>query len=139
METNAPTANAPVTNAPGANAPTASPAGRPAAAGGPAIQRQFVNFAYYTLDPAFRRLPDGEKHSARQEFITLINNRIPGLMCLTYTTMGLRPDCDFLLWRIGQNTDQFQEQTKLINKSKLGGYLTTPWSFVSMTKRSMYI
>jgi chlorite dismutase len=26
-----------------------------------------------------------------------------------------------------------------INKTRLGGYLSNPWSFVSMTKRSMYI
>ena len=103
METNAPTSHAPATDA-----PATAPAARPATAAGPAIQRQFVNFAYYKLDPSFRRLPEGEKHSARQEFITLMNNRIPGLMCLTYSTIGLRPDCDFLLWRIGQSTDQFQ-------------------------------
>jgi chlorite dismutase len=120
-------------------APTTAPAGRPASAGGPPVQRQFVNFAFYKLDPAFRRLTEGEKHQARQEFISLIDQRTPGLMCLTYSTAGLRPESDFLLWRIGQTPDQFQDQTKAINKSRLGGYLTTPWSFVSMTKRSMYI
>src|SRR5438477_13178334 len=72
------------------------------------IQRQFVNFAFYKLDPAFRRLAEGEKHQARQEFITLIEQRAAGLMCLTYSTAGLRPDVDFLLWRIGLSTDDFQ-------------------------------
>src|SRR3954451_21322448 len=95
-------------------APTATTSARPATAGGPPIQRQFVNFAFYKLDPDFRRLTEGEKHQARQEFITLIDHRIPGLMCLSYSTVGLRPDCDFLLWRIGQSTDQFQEQTQAI-------------------------
>ena len=44
-----------------------------------------------------------------------------------------------MLWRIGLSPDEFQSQTAAINKSVLGGYLTMPWSFVSMTKRSMYI
>jgi chlorite dismutase len=35
--------------------------------------------------------------------------------------------------------DAFQEQTRMINKTRLGAYLTTPHSMVSMTKRSMYI
>jgi chlorite dismutase len=127
------------TTPPTTHAPTTAPTGRPATAGGPPVQRQFVNFAFYKLDPAFRRLPDVEKEQARAEFRALIEQRPPGLMVLTYSTMGLRPESDFLLWRIGQTPDQFQDQTKAMNKSKLGGYLTTPWSLVSMTKRSMYI
>src|SRR5580704_7349059 len=118
---------------------TTATAPQPAATAVPAIQRQFVNFAFYKLDPAFRRLSDIEKQAARSEFAKLIDDRIPGFMCLTYSTAGLRPDCDFLLWRIGSSTDQFQTQTQAINKSKLGAYLTTPHSLVSMTKRSMYI
>ena len=60
-------------------------------------------------------------------------------MCLTYSTVALRADCDFLLWRISLSPDGFQEQNKAINKTRLGAYLTTPFSFLAMTKRSMYI
>jgi chlorite dismutase len=122
---------------------TAQPAGRPAGAqqgaGAPVVQRQMVNFAFYKLDPAFRRLGDHEKLQARSEFAKVVGQRRDGLICLSYSTAGLRPDCDLLLWRIAASTDAFQEQTKAINKTRLGGYLTTPWSFVSMTKRSMYV
>ncbi len=117
--------------------PQAAAAGAPG--GAPSIQRQFVNFAFYKLDPAFRRLDDHEKFQARSEFLKLFQNPRPGLMCLTYSTVGLRPDCDFLLWRISRSTDDFQAHTQQINKSRIGAYLTTPHSFVSMTKRSMYI
>ena len=120
--------------------PAAATAGRPQqAAGGPPIQRQFVNFAFFKLDPEFRRLAAGEKLQAREEFLSLFGNAKPGLICLSYSTAGLRPDCDFLLWRISLSADDFQAQTAAINKTRLGGYLSTPWSFVSMTKRSMYI
>src|SRR5213592_1715438 len=114
--------------------PTTASAARPASTGGPPVQRQFVNFAFYKLDPAFRRLSESDKQQGRAEFGSIIDMRIPGLMCLTYSTVGLRPDCDFLLWRIGQSTDQFQQMTAAINKSRLGAYLTTPHSLVSMTK-----
>jgi len=119
--------------------PAARPQGAPQAAGGPPVQRQMVNFAFYKLDPAFRRLSDHDKLQARSEFLKVVSQRRDGLIALTYSTVGLRPDCDFLLWRIASTTDAFQEQTKAINKTRLGGYLTTPWSFVSMTKRSMYV
>ena len=44
-----------------------------------------------------------------------------------------------MLWRISLSTDAFQEQSKAINMTRLGAYLTQPYSFLSMTKRSMYI
>jgi chlorite dismutase len=106
---------------------------------GPAITRQFVNFAFYKLDPAFRRLDDHEKLQARSEFLRLFQSPRPGLICLSYSTVGLRADSDFLLWRIGTGPEDFQSQTQQMNKTRLGAYLTTPHSFVAMTKRSMYI
>jgi chlorite dismutase len=53
--------------------------------------------------------------------------------------VGLKADCDILLWRISLSPDDFQDQTASINRTILGAYLTMPYSFVSMTKRSMYI
>jgi chlorite dismutase len=118
---------------------TTVPQARTQAAGGPPVVRQFVNFGFYKLDPAFRRLPSATKEEARAEFVRVVEARQPGLMCLTYSTVGLRPDCDFMLWRIAASSDDFQEQSGAINRTTLGGYLTTPHSMVAMTKRSMYI
>lgn len=117
----------------------ARPTGAPQAAGAAPLQRQMVNFSFYKLDPAFRRLGDHEKLQARSEFLKVIDVRREGLISLSYSTAGLRPDSDFLLWRIAPSVDAFQDQTKAINKTRLGGYLTTPWSFVAMTKRSTYV
>ena len=119
--------------------PTASARPATATSAGPAIVRQFVNFAGYKLDPAFRRLDEHDKIQARSEFLRLFQQPRPGLMCLTYSTVGLRPETDFVLWRIGSGPEDFQAQTQQMNKTRLGGFLTTPHSFVSMTKRSMYI
>ncbi|HEY8748780.1 MAG TPA: chlorite dismutase family protein [Tepidisphaeraceae bacterium] len=116
-----------------------SPAAKPEAASTPPMQRQFVNFSFYKLDPAFRRLSDHDKIQARSEFAKLFQTPREGLICLTYSTAGLRADTDFLLWRIAYSPDTFQTQTQVINKSTLGAYLQTPHSFVAMTKRSTYI
>jgi chlorite dismutase len=117
--------------------PQGAPAGQ--GGGGLAVQRQFVNFSFYKLDPAFRRLPAEEKEAARQEFTALFAKPQAGLICLTYSTAGLKADADILIWRISLSADDFQAQTAAINRTKLGGYLSTPHSFLSMTKRSMYI
>jgi chlorite dismutase len=107
--------------------------------GDPQIQRQFVNFAFYQIDPAFRRLDDHEKIQARSEFLKLFQRPRDGLICLTYSMVGLRPETDFVLWRIALDPARFQEQTQAINKTRLGAYLTMPHSMLAMTKRSMYI
>jgi chlorite dismutase len=124
-----------------AQAPSTQPSGRPtgAGAGGPAISRQFVNFSFYRLDPAFRRLDENTKLQARSEFLKLFEQKRDGLMCLTYSTVGLRPETDFMLWRISLSTDVFQQQSMAINMTRIGAYLSQPYSYLSMTKRSMYI
>lgn len=123
----------------GASAGAPQTAGQPHGASDAGVRRQFVSFAFYKLDPAFRRLDDHEKIQARSEFLHVAQQRRDGLICLSYSTVGLRPDVDFLLWRISYSSESFQEQSKAINKTRLGGYLTTPHSFLSMTKRSLYI
>jgi chlorite dismutase len=116
-----------------------SPSPRPQGATGTAVQRQFVNFAFFRLDPAFRRLSEDQKRAARCEFLETFAKQRSGLICLSYSTVGLKADCDILLWRISLSPDDFQDQTASINRTTLGAYLTMPYSFVSMTKRSMYI
>jgi chlorite dismutase len=119
--------------------PATAPSARPEGATGPAIARQFVNFGFFKLDPEFRRLSRAEKDKARDEFVEAVEKRLGGLICLTYSTVGLRSDTDLLLWRISLGSDDVQAHTAVINKTQLGGYLSSPWSFLAMTKRSMYI
>jgi chlorite dismutase len=132
-------AAAPSTHAHGAPQPAGRPAAAPAATGGPQVQRQFVNFAFYKLDPAFRRLSAEEKQAARDEFLAAADTRREGMIALTYSTVGMRPEVDFLLWRISDIPDRFQDHNQAINKTRIGGYLSTPINFLSMTKRSMYV
>src|SRR5687768_1980718 len=123
--------------------PPTPPSTRPATTGqpstGPAIERQFVGFAFFKVNPAIRQLPDDAKWQARSEFLKLFQTPWDKMICLTYSTVGLKADCDFLLWRISASPDAFQEQQATINKSRIGGFLSMPHSFLSMTKRSMYI
>jgi chlorite dismutase len=101
--------------------------------------RQMVHFCFYKLDPAFRRLGNEEKEAARAEFTQLAQQRHEGMICLSYSTVGLRGDTDFLLWRIAKSSDALQTQTAAFNKSRLGGYLNLSQSYLSMTKRSVYM
>jgi len=104
-----------------------------------AIQRQMVSFSFFRLDREFRRLDQAEKKAAAEEFAAVIKDRPSGMQCLTYSTVGLKANTDFLLWRIALSADAFQQHQAAINRTRLGAYLDTPYAFLSMTKRSMYV
>lgn len=104
-----------------------------------APMRQCVNFAFYKVDPAWRRLPKDEREASKKEFSSTIEEWRQRLLLITYSTVGLRPEADFMLWRIGDSMDLFQEMSRQLNRTSLGSYLTTPYSFLSMTKRSIYV
>src|SRR2546423_14339239 len=121
------------------SSPAPAPAAAPAASAAPAVQRQFVNFSFYKIDPAIRRLPDEQKWQARSEFLKAFQFPRDKLICLTYSTAGLKADCDFLLWRTSTTPVVFQEQWRLINKAPAGGSLRASLSVFAVTKPSMSI
>jgi chlorite dismutase len=103
--------------------------------------RQFLNYAFYKVDPAFRRLPAGEKSAARDEFQRVIErwHEHSDLILRTYSLVGLRADCDFMFWRISNDPACFRGMQAEVNATALGGYLSMAHSFLSLQKRSQYV
>ena len=63
----------------------------------------------------------------------------PSLLIHTYSTIGLRTNVDFMIWRIGYDLEPIQEMTSRLNRTEMAKYIEPSQSFLSMTKRSMYI
>jgi chlorite dismutase len=103
------------------------------------LPRQFVNFTFYRARPEWRLLDNGAKHRCREEFITTVDEFRRKLLIHTYSTIGLRTNVDFMIWRIGYELDPIQEMTSRLNKTEMAKYIEPSQSFLSMTKRSMYI
>jgi chlorite dismutase len=103
--------------------------------------RQFLNYAFFKTDPAFRRLPATEKAAARSEMVELVRawESRDDFILRTYSLVGLRGDADFMLWRISNDPLCFQDMQAQMNRSALGAYLAQPYNFVSMQKRSQYV
>ena len=112
-----------------------------AAADGKPVQRQYVSFTFYKLDPAFRRLPKEERDKGMKEFIDVLEeyDNSSDMILLCYSMVGLRGDVDILIWRICYSMEEFQKMTTRLLQTGLGAYLNTPYSYLSMTKRSMYM
>jgi len=104
-----------------------------------AVNRQSVNFAFYKVDPTWRRLPKEEREASKKEFGAAVEEWRQRMLVIPYSTVGLRPETDFMLWRIADSLDLLQEMSRQLNRTALGAYLTTPYSFVAMTKRSIYV
>ena len=77
------------------------------------IKRQFVNFAFYKLDPAFRRLPKDRKEAAKKEFLEVLEeyDANKDMILLGYTMVGIRADVDIMFWRISYEMEGFQKMT----------------------------
>ena len=75
-----------------------------------ATARQIVGFSFYRLDPAWRRLPASTKRRQGDEIVNVITRSSKQLMVLTYSLVGLKPDVDFLIWRVGASLEQLQER-----------------------------
>jgi chlorite dismutase len=102
-------------------------------------RRQYVNFSFYKVDPAWRRIPPEERTRGKCEFIDVVKTFEPEMLVIPYSLVGIRGDCDFMLWRIGYDLPKFQEMTAKLLSTQLGRYLATPYSYLAMTKRSTYV
>lgn len=102
-------------------------------------QRQYVNYAFYKVEPEWRRLPEGEKEAGKKEFCAVVEKWSQELLIYSYSTVAMRGDCDLLLWRIGYRLEAFQEMSRDLFRTGLGKYVLTPYSYLAMTKRSIYV
>src|SRR5256714_275375 len=104
----------------------------------PSEKRQVVRFAFYKLDSAWRRLPAERQASAKLEFGETIESFAGRLLLRPYRLVGIRGDCDFLLWQVAEDLDSLVALQTALNRTDLGAYLAVPYSYLAMTRRSIY-
>lgn len=102
-------------------------------------QRQFVKFTFYRVAPEWRRLPEEERARQTAEFAGVIASWAARTLVRCYSTVGTRGDCDMMVWHVSYDLDDIQAMVGELYGTALGGYLTTPYSYLSMTKHSAYV
>jgi len=108
------------------------------AATGSPEHRQVVRYAFYKLDPAWRRLPPERQAAGKVEFAETIERFHGRLLLRPYGLVGIRGDCDVLLWQVAEDLDALVELQTALNRTDLGAYLSIPYSYLAMTRRSIY-
>ena len=98
----------------------------------------FVDFFCYSLDPVFRRLSLEERKKGIREFVDLLRIEPAETQVRTYLSIGLRHDTDFFLWAAAKDLEPLQTLAAEISKTGLGLYLKSSYTFLAMTRPSVY-
>jgi chlorite dismutase/nitrite reductase/ring-hydroxylating ferredoxin subunit len=101
-------------------------------------KRQYVRFAFYKLDPLWRRLPADEQIDQKHELLQTIETFNRRMLLRPYSLMGTRADAELLLWQIAESIEPFQELATAVLSTRIGSYLNLSLSYLSQTKRSIY-
>lgn len=101
---------------------------------------KFANFWVYGLNHAWRGLSHGEKAAAQAEFAEILKCAASDGIDLrgAYSLVGLRHDADLILWVIADDIDAFQQFAVKINRSMLGRFLETRYSFLGAALGTRY-
>jgi chlorite dismutase len=103
------------------------------------VSGQYVAYTFYKVDSSWRRLPVEERIAGKDAFADVVDDwgeKMAGLRA--YSTAGVRPDCDFFLWKITERYEDLGELGAELNATPLAGYLQTPYSYLATTKASQY-
>jgi chlorite dismutase len=103
------------------------------------LPAQYVNYAFFKLDPVWRRLDQEERQSGKREFLEALEVHSQDMLLRSFSLMGLRSDADFMLWRIGYDLDAFERMTSALMNTGLGNYLTITYSYFAISRQSIYV
>jgi len=99
----------------------------------------YLNFSFFKIDQKWRWLNDIGKEEAAKEFSTLIDVANTKMKVRTYSTIGLRHDSEFMIWSISSSLENIQVLTTKIYSTILGKYLEPTCTFLSLTRKSIYL
>jgi chlorite dismutase len=101
-------------------------------------QRELVRYAFYQIDPAWRRLPLEERAQHREEMQQLVAGWADRLMVYSYSLVGTRGDADLMFWQATRDANLLHQFAAALLRSNIGPYLRVSQSFLGMTRSSTY-
>jgi chlorite dismutase len=102
-------------------------------------KRQFVKCTFWNVTPEWRRLPVDERERQLAEFAEVVGAWSGRNLIRSYSTIGTRGDTDFMIWQVSYDLNDVQALAGELLGTSFGGYLTIPYSYLSMTKHSAYV
>ena len=92
------------------------------------------------LDPAWRRRSDEERHDDGCRFLEAATAAdLGGVRSITYSSIGIEPGVDVLLWRMAPTIDDLEVTAAAFLAAGLGRWLTVRHSFLGRIGPSQYV
>jgi chlorite dismutase len=99
---------------------------------------QYVAYTLYKVDPGWRRLPVEERAAGKEALAEVVAAWQERIELRMYSLVGVRPDVDFMFWKLTERYDDLRELAVDLNATPIAGYLETPYSYLAATKPSQY-
>jgi chlorite dismutase len=99
---------------------------------------QYVAYTLYKVDPAWRLLPVEERAAGQEALADVVAAWQERMELRTYSLVGVRPEVDFMFWKLTERYDDLRDLAVDVNASPIAGYLETPYSYLAATKPSQY-
>ena len=100
--------------------------------------QQFVHALALGLDPAWRRLDDEERCRSAEDFAAAVERDLE-VVTHSYSSVGLQPRIDLLLWSLAPSLEALEERSALVLRSGMGRWMTVAESFLGVIQASQYV
>jgi len=92
------------------------------------------------LDPTWRRRSDAERHQDGCEFEVAVGElEVAGGRTLTYSSIGIEPDMDLLLWRTAPSVEVLERSAAALLRSGIGRWMRVSHSLIARINPSQYV
>jgi chlorite dismutase len=107
----------------------------------PPTARQHLRFAFFHVRPEWRLRSAEQRGADQAEVAQLIRelDRRDNVLLRTYSLVGTRGDADFMVWLVSDQVEDLHEFSSRLNRTSMGAFLESPYSYFAMTKQSMYV
>lgn len=105
----------------------------------PLIEKQFVNFMFFRVNPDWRKLDTQSKATFKSEFQSVFDRFRGDFLLFSYSLVGFDSKADLMFWRVGNSLDKMQEMTAMLYRTDLGSFFETADNYLSVTKKRMFI
>ena len=97
-----------------------------------------VQFVFFKLDSEWRKLPPETRDGHKLEFRDAFLETESELSAHSFSTLGLRADTDFMLWRASSRLERLEETLSDLLGTGMGAFLDVPHSYFGLLRRSTY-
>ena len=97
-----------------------------------------VQFVFFKVDSSWRRQPADSRAIHKKEFLDTLRRAGAEVRTHSFSTLGLRADTDFMLWRTASGLHSLEECQSALLSTALGGFLEVSYSYFGLLRHSTY-